>query len=63
MSMIWIVAEAYVIGFDVSAQRTTVPFKPTLTESIDNVEIRGEAPGGELLIKVNMEEFTSLCFL
>jgi hypothetical protein len=42
--MIWIVAEADVIGFAASEQRTTVPFKLMLTESIDNLVIRGEAP-------------------
>ena len=41
VSMIWIVVEADVIGFATSEQRTTVP---RLTESIDNVETRGEAP-------------------
>jgi hypothetical protein len=39
-----IVVEADVIGFTTSEQRTTVPFKPMLTESIDNVETRGKAP-------------------
>jgi hypothetical protein len=39
--MIWIVVEADVIGFAASEQFTTVPFKPILTESIDNVDIRG----------------------
>ena len=38
------VGEADIIGFDTSEQHTTVPFKPTLTESIDNLEIRSEAP-------------------
>ena len=42
--MIWMVVEANVIGFATSEQHTTVPFKPMLTESIDNVEIKGEAP-------------------
>ena len=42
--MIRIVVEAGVIEFPRSEQRTTVPFKRMLTESIDNVEIRGEAP-------------------
>ena len=42
--MIWIVVEVDVIGFATSEQRTTVPFKPIPTESIDNIEIRGEAP-------------------
>ena len=38
------VVEANDIGFDTSEHRITVPFKPMLTESIDNVETRGEAP-------------------
>ena len=42
--MIRIVVDADVIGFAISEQRTTDPFKPMLTESIDNVETRGEAP-------------------
>ena len=44
VSMIWIVVEADVIGSATSEQRTTVPFKAMLTESIDNVETRDEAP-------------------
>ena len=43
ISMILIVTEADVILFDTSEQFTTVSFKPMLTESIDNVEIRGDA--------------------
>jgi hypothetical protein len=39
--MIWIVVEVNVVGFATSEQFTTVPFKQMLTESIDNVEIRG----------------------
>ena len=42
--LIMIVVEADVIGLATSEQFTTVPFKPMPTESIDNVEIRGEAP-------------------
>ena len=42
--MICILVKADVIEFAISEQCTTVPFKPILTESIDNVEIRGEAP-------------------
>ena len=38
------VVEADIIGFAISEQRTTVPFKHMLTELIDNVEIRGVAP-------------------
>jgi hypothetical protein len=49
MSMIWIVVEADVIGFATSEQRTTVPLILMLTESIDNVDIRGEAPSAEIL--------------
>ena len=40
----WIVVNADVVEFATSEQFTTVPFKPMLTESIDNVETRGEAP-------------------
>ena len=39
--MIWIVVEADVVEFPGSVQFTTVPFKPMITESIDNVMIRG----------------------
>ena len=42
--MIWMVVEADVIEFATSEQRTTVPFKLMLTESIDNAEIKGESP-------------------
>ena len=59
--MICIVVEADFIVLLVSSQFTTVPFKCMLTESIDNVEIRGEVPGAEFLTKVNMEEFTTIC--
>ena len=41
--MIWMVVEAD-IGDATPEQFTTIPFKPMPTESIDNVEIRGEAP-------------------
>ena len=58
--MIWIVVEADVIGFVTSEQRTTVPFKPMLTESIDTVEIRGLVSTAEILMKVNVAEFTLL---
>ena len=61
--MIWMIVEADVIEFAVSEQRTTVLLKLILTESIDNVEIRGDAPLVELLMKVNVVEFTSLCFI
>ena len=43
------VVDVDIIGSDRSEQRTTDPFKPMLTESIDNVETRGEAPGAEVL--------------
>ena len=56
--MIWIVVEADVIGFATSEQRTTVP---RLTESIDNVETRGEAPLAQILMRVNVVEFTTSC--
>ena len=40
--MIWIVVEAESIADSAkSGQRTTVPFKNTLTGSIDKVETRG----------------------
>ena len=63
--MIWIVVEAGVVGFAASAHLTTIPFKLVLTESIDNVEIRGdsEAPGAEVLMNMNVEEFTTLCVI
>ena len=41
MSTICIVVDADVIRFATSEQFTTVPFKPMLTESIDNVEMKG----------------------
>ena len=36
-------SEDGVIELDASIHFTTVPFKPMLTKSIDNVETRGEA--------------------
>ena len=60
MFIIWIIVEADVSGLLASLQCTTVPFKPMLTESIDNVEIRSEAPGTEFLTKKKMAEFTIL---
>ena len=42
--MIWIADEAGINWLDTSVHSTTVPFKSILTEPIDNVEIRGEAP-------------------
>ena len=56
--MIWMVVEATDIEFPGSTQFTTVPFKPMLTESMDNVAIRGEAPCEEFRIQVNVVEFT-----
>ena len=61
MLMIWIVVEADVIGFATSAQSTTVPLKPILMESMDNVEMRGEALSAEDLVKESENEFTILC--
>ena len=58
-SIIWIVAEADDDVFPASTQRTTVPFKPKLTESIDSVEIRGVAFIAEFLMKLNEEPFTT----
>ena len=63
MSTILTVVKADVIGFATSEQRTTVPFKPMLTESIDTVETRGQAPLAESLVNVNISEFTSLSFI
>ena len=60
--MIWIVVEADDIRLLASMQCTTVPFKPMLTESIDNVEIRGEANGAEVLEKVNVVELITMSF-
>jgi hypothetical protein len=59
-STIWIVVEANVVGFITSEQRTTVPFKPMLTESMDNVEFKGGTLGAEVLVKANVDEFTTL---
>ena len=56
----WIVVEAEVIGFAISEQFTTVSFKPMLTESIEKVEIRGVVCSAELLMKLNVAEFTTL---
>jgi hypothetical protein len=60
--MTWIVVEADIVGFNTSVQFTTVPFKSMLTELMDNVEVRGEAPGAEVIMKVNVVKFT-LIFL
>ena len=57
----WMLVEADIIEPPTSEQRTTVPLKPTLVEVIDNVEIRGEASSAEVLVKVNVTEFNSLC--
>jgi hypothetical protein len=54
--MIWIVVEADVIGFITSEQRTTLPFKPMLTESMDNLVTRGKAPSVEIFVKVTVVE-------
>ena len=58
-----IVVETDIDWFDPLAQRNTVPFRPMLTESIDSVVIRGESLRAEVLIKVNVEEFTVLCVI
>ena len=58
--MIWIVVELDVIGLLASIQFTTVPFKSMLTESIDNVEIRGETSSAEVVAKVNVVELIIL---
>ena len=52
------VVEADFVVFLISVQFTTVPFKPILTESIDNIEIKGEDPWAEALVKANKAEFT-----
>jgi hypothetical protein len=52
------VVEAVDIEFPGSIQFTTVPFKPMLTESIDNIETRGVAFLADTLLKVNVVEFT-----
>ena len=41
-SMIWIVVEADTIGLLASIRFTIVLFKLMLTESVNNIEIRGE---------------------
>ena len=56
---IWMVVEAE-IEFIASTHITAVPFKPMLTESMDNVTIRGRAPSGEFLVRVNVVEFTMI---
>ena len=56
--MIRIVVVADIDWVDTLEQCTIVPFKLMLTESIDNVVIRDEAPGAEVLVKVNVEQFT-----
>ena len=61
--MICMVVEADIVVFARSEHCTTVPFKPMLTESIDNVETRGKAPRTEVLVKVNIAEDTSICFI
>ena len=57
-----IVVEADIDWFEL-AQCNTVPFRPMLTESIDSVVIRGESLRAEVLVKVNVEEFTVLCVI
>ena len=54
--MSWIVVAADVVESNRSEQFTTVLFQ--LTESIDNVETTGEAPGAEFFMKVNITEST-----
>ena len=53
------IVEADVDVFAASEQRTTVPFKPMLTESMDSVAIRGIPLLAEILMKVNEEPFTT----
>ena len=60
--MIWIVVELDVVGLLASIQFTTLPFKSMLTESIDNVEIRGKTSSAEVLEKVNVVELIILSF-
>ena len=52
------VVAADVVESDRSEQFTADPFKKLLTESIDSVETRGEAPGSETFVKVNVTELT-----
>ena len=60
MSIIWIVVEADINMSHGSVQFTTVPFKPMLTGSMDNVEISGRSRSPEPLIKVNVVELTTI---
>ena len=60
MLVIWIVVEDNVLGSVTSEQCISVPCKPMLTESINNIEIRGILFRAELLMKVNVAEFTCL---
>ena len=55
------VVEADVIGFPISVHFTVVSFNPMFNESIDNVEIKGEASSAEVLTKVNVADSTTLC--
>ena len=47
-----------VIKVPKSSQFTTVPFKSLFTELITSVETNGELARAEVLIKVNVVEFT-----
>lgn len=49
-----------IIEVPTSRQCTTVPFKSLLTELITSVEINGELPWAEVLIKVKDVEFTAI---
>ena len=56
-----IVVEADIDWFDPLVQCTTVPFRPMLTESINNLDIKGCSLRAEILVKMNVEEFTTFC--
>ena len=47
-----------VIEVPTSTHLTTVPFKALLTELTASVEVRGELPSADVLIKVIIVEFT-----
>ena len=47
-----------VVEVSASSQCTIVPFKALLTELTTSVEVRGELPSAEVLMKVNVVEFT-----
>ena len=56
-SSMWTVVKA-VIEVPTSSQLTTVPLNSLFTEFITRVEMRGELPWPDVLMKVNVVEFT-----